>query len=326
MKRSILFLITLIFLLNFAGCTKKETAETEKPSVSVSILPLKYFTERICGDRYGINVLLPPGANPHMFEPQPSVIRSLAGSSALFIIGELEFEKAWLERFKSVNKDLTVVTTSEGADFVSYAGCDHEHNNHEHRHDCSHGHKHDHEHKNHDHGHDHHHDHHNHHHEGTDPHIWMSPREVKVIANNIFTYFASSDPENSEFYRNNLNAFLKDIEKLDMQIKTITQDIEAREFIIYHPALSYFARDYGLKEIAIEIDGKDPSPKQIIELINKAKEHNIKTVFVQKQFDRRAAETIAEEIGGTVTEIDHLSDDWINNLLTIARTLQLSEK
>ena len=322
MKKSILFLITLIFLLNFTGCGKKETPVTEKPSVSVSILPLKYFTERICGDNYEINVLLPPGANPHMFEPQPSAIISLAGSSALFIVGELEFEKAWLERFKSVNKDLAVIITSEGTDLISYTGCSHEHNKHDHRHDCSHGHKHDHEHKNHDQCHDdHHHD-----HEGTDPHIWMSPKEVKVIANNIFSYFVAADPENSDFYTNNLNAFLKDIQKLDMQIRTVTKDIEAREFIIYHPALSYFARDYGFKETAIEIDGKEPSPKQIIDLINKAKEHNIKTVFVQKQFDRRAAQTIADEIGGTVTEIDHLSDDWINNLRTIARTLQLSEK
>lgn len=306
-----LLLTAFVLFLMLSGCVKKSA--DEKPVISVSILPQKYFTERITGDKFEINVLLPPGVSPHTFEPAPSILAKLAGSEAYLILGEVEFEKAWMDKFMSVKKDLKVFNTTEGADYIEfYSDVDESEGDKEH-----HGHDHEHENDIEDDG---------HHHEGVDPHIWMSARQVKTIAQNTYKYISDIDPENAKFYKDNLDSFLKDLDKLDMQIKTILSEIRNRKFIIYHPALGYFARDYDLQEIPIEIDGKEPSPSQIKSVIDTARENGIRTVFIQKQFDSRMAQSIAEEIDGKVLQLDPLSEEWLNNMITIARTLQFEEK
>ncbi len=293
--------VALIFIILLSGCAEKPS--DRKPVISVSILPQKYFTERITGDKFEINVLLPPGVSPHTFEPAPSILTKLAGSEAYLILGEIEFEKAWMDKFMSVRKDLKVFNTTAGADYIKFDEDDDRHAHHERM---------DHDHV--------------HHHEGVDPHIWMSAREAKIIAENTCRYVSEIDPANGQFYKDNLDDFLKDLDKLDMQIKTILSDLKNIKFIIYHPALGYFARDYGLEEIPIEIDGKEPSPSQIRNVIDTARDQGIKAVFIQKQFDTRLAGSIAEEIGGAVVQIDPLSEDWINNLILVARTLQFEGK
>lgn len=287
-----LLITAFVFFVILSGCTKKIT--DAKPVISVSILPQKYFTERITGDKFEINVLLPPGVSPHTFEPAPSILTKLASSEVYFILGEVEFEKAWIDKFISVKKDLKVVNTTEGANYIESEVHD----------DIDHGHN----------------------HEKVDPHIWMSAREVKIIAQNTYNTILNIDPENKQFYKDNLDSFIKDLDKLDMQIKTILSGLENRKFIIYHPALGYFARDYDLKEIPIEIDGKEPSPSQIKKVIDTARENGITTVFIQKQFDSRMANSIADEIDGKVLQLDPLSEEWLNNMILIARTLQFEKK
>ncbi|MBN2858151.1 MAG: zinc ABC transporter substrate-binding protein [Candidatus Delongbacteria bacterium] len=295
-----LLFTAFVLTLMFSGCTGK--SGDSKPVLSVSILPQKYFTERITGDKFEINVLLPPGVSPHTFEPAPSILAKLAGSEAYLIIGEVEFEKAWMDKFISVKKDLKVFNTTVGADYIELdEDGDDQHQNHAHEEDA-------------------------HEHKGVDPHIWMSVSEVKIIAQNTFRFISETDPANEQFYKDNLEDFLKDLDKLDMQIKTILSGLKNRKFIIYHPALGYFARDYDLEEIPVEIDGKEPSPSQIKKVIDTARENGIKTVFIQKQFDSRMAKSIAEEIGGKVLQLDPLSEEWLNNMIIIARTLQFEEK
>ncbi|MBU4487354.1 MAG: zinc ABC transporter substrate-binding protein [Candidatus Delongbacteria bacterium] len=298
----------LILIMLIAGCSKKSV--NDKKILTVSILPQKFFVEKIVGDKFNVNVLLPPGVSPHTFEPSPSSLIELSKSDIYFIIGDLDFEKTWLEKFQSVNPKLIIKNTSEGVDFIT-------HEEHEDEDEENGGHE--------ESGHSEN-DSEKHHHSGIDPHIWMSPKEVKVLCKNILNGMIEIDNENKEFYQKNFESFENDLEKLDMQIRTILDKLENREFIIYHPALGYFARDYDLEEISIEIDGKEPSPEALKNIIDTAKENEIRTIFIQKQFDIRLAESIAGEINGKVMQLDPLSGDWINNMILIARTFQFEVK
>jgi zinc transport system substrate-binding protein len=286
---------TAIILLMILSCSKTKQ-ESHKNSITVSILPQKFFAEKITGGKFKINVLLPPGVSPHTYEPVLSFLKDLSESEIYFTVGQLDFEVTWMDRFKAVNPSLLIVETSKGADFIV---------SNEHHHEDEHA----------EHG-----------HEGADPHIWMSPKEVKVMCANMLEAILKADPLNKEFYQTNYDLFVKDLDKLDMQIRTMLSDLKQRKFIIYHPALSYFARDYGLEEISVEMNGKDPAPDDLKKLIDTALSDGIKTIFVQKQFDARQAESVASEIGGTVMPLDHLSEDWINNLILIARTIQYGQQ
>ncbi len=301
MKKSIFVLVTGIIIL-MSGCTKKETAT--KQYITVSILPQKFFVEKITGNRFEINVLLPPGVSPHTFEPPPSSLIQLSKSLIYFTSGHLDFEKTWFEKFRSVNPGMNIIDTSAGVELISNKGKD----NHEEEHEG--------EIEDQDH----------HEHAGIDPHIWMSVKEVKVQCKNILDAVIKTDPENKELYLKNFDTFILDLDKLDMQIRTMLTGLETRKFIIYHPALGYFARDYDLEEISVEMDGKDPAPEDLKNLIDTAKADGIKVIFVQKQFDTRQAESIASEIGGKVMPLDHLSEDWLNNMIAVARTFQFELK
>lgn len=297
MKKLIFILVTGIIIL-ISGCAKKEP-DTKK-YITVSILPQKFFVEKITGDNFEINVLLPPGVSPHTFEPPPSSLIQLSKSSLYFTAGHLDFENTWLEKFRSVNPGMNIIDTSVGVELISNKDEDPHEGEIE--------------------GQDH------HEHTGIDPHIWMSVKEVKIQCKNILDAVIKTDPENKELYLKNFEIFDLDLDKLDMQIRTMLTGLETRKFIIYHPALGYFARDYGLEEISVEMDGKDPAPEDLKNLIDTAKADGIKVIFVQKQFDTRQAESIASEIGGKVMHLDHLSEDWLNNMIAIARTFQFELK
>ena len=295
------YLILAAVIVIISACAKKE--QDINKYITVSILPQKFFVEKITGDKFRVNVLLPPGVSPHTFEPPPSSLIDLSKSLIYFTAGHLDFEKTWLEKFRSVNPEMNIVDTSIGVEFISNEEEEH-HDETEEVHEAE----------------------HEHHHEGIDPHIWMSVKEVKVQCRNILDAVAKADPSNAEFYQKNFDTFNNELDKLDLQIRTMLSELKTRKFIIYHPALGYFARDYNLHEISVEMDGKDPAPDDLRNLIDTAKSEGIKTIFVQKQFDSRQAESIASEIGGKVMPLDHLSEDWLNNMIAISRTFQFELK
>ncbi|MCK5760569.1 MAG: zinc ABC transporter substrate-binding protein [Candidatus Delongbacteria bacterium] len=277
-------LIIVIFTIILASCT---TELKQDNIISVSVLPQKYFIERIVGDKFNINVVIPPGSSPATYEPTPANLISLSHSPLYFRIGYIGFEKAWMEKITSVNPKMKIVDTSKGVKLITS----------------------------------------DHHHEGKEevgvnPHIWLSPSAVKIQAYNIYNSIIEIDKANAEFYKNNYELFIKDINKLDMQIKIMFKNITNRKFIVYHPAWSYFAKDYNLIQVPIEFEGKSPSPATIKNIIDIAKKENIKVVLVQKQFDTKQANAIAENIKGHVIQLDPLSEDWIMNMVKIARTFQ----
>ena len=293
-----------------------------KGQVSVSILPQQYFVKQIAGDAVEVNVMVGKGADPHTYAPKPKQMTALEKSDLYFAIG-IEFEEAWLPKFQKSYPNLKIVKTDEGVEKIKFEGhnehadhdhhhdAKHEHADHDHHHDAKHEHKHEHSHHDHKHehaGHDHHD--HDHHHGEFDPHIWLDPVLVKIQAKNIAAALSEKYPENKALFEANLAKFEARLDELDGFIKNTLANVKNREFIVYHPSWGYFAKRYDLEQIAIEVDGKEPKPAELKELIEEAKEHGVKVIFVAPQFSKKAAQTVAKESGASVVEIDQLPLDW----------------
>jgi zinc transport system substrate-binding protein len=154
-----------------------------------------------------------------------------------------------------------------------------------------------------------------------DPHIWLSPRDAKIMVENICDGLIQVDPQNRDYYIQNENEYLAKLDELDADINSSLAGITNRWFIVFHPAWTYFARDYNLTQVAIEIEGKTPSPKDVADVVQEAEEHNIKIVFASPEFDVKSAQTIAEAIGGRVALIDPLAPDYINNMYQVLSEL-----
>ena len=288
MGKKIFFLFLFIVILIGCGQNQHNKDKKEKPQVTVSILPQKYFVKRITGDLLSIHVMIPPGYSPHTYEPTPKQIKALTHSSIYFRIGYIPFENVWMDNILSANKQLQIVDTSMGVDLIKHTRT-----------------------------HTHHHD-----HRGIDPHIWLSPTAVKVQSKNILNALIKLDPANRATYMENYSEFINDIDLLIKETVAILSGLSGKKLMVYHPAWGYFARDYGLIQLPIEVDGKNPNPSEMKKIIDTAKREGIRFIFVQKQSDTRSAEAIASEIKGEVIQIDPLALNWLDNMNKIAFTFK----
>ncbi|EKU97731.1 ABC-type metal ion transport system, periplasmic component/surface adhesin [Leptolyngbya sp. PCC 7375] len=272
--------------------------------ITVSILPQEYFVEKIGGDRVEVNVMVQPGESPATYEPKPQQLKDLSEAEAYVSIG-VPFENAWMAKIQSANAQMLMIDSAQGIERLEMAA--HHHHDEDHTEEAEPDHEE--EHKEHDHA------------EGTlDPHIWLSPQRVKIQAQNIYQGLVTIDPDNEATYQANLTQFLGEIDQLDQQIKQNLVGIENREFIVFHPAWGYFAQDYDLEQVPIEIGGQEPSAAELGELIQQANAENIKVIFAQPEFSTKSAETIATEIAGEVLFITPLAPNWSDNLLQVSQT------
>ncbi len=287
----------------------KTTRTTSKPlDITVSILPQKYFIEKIGGNLVKVNIMVEPGASPATYEPKPQQMKALSEAEAYVSIG-VPFEKAWMERIKGANPQILVIDSAKGIKRMEMV----EHHHHEEE-EAEHDHDHDHEAEKAA---------TEEHHQGAeslDPHIWLSPQLVKIQAENIYRGLVEINPENQGEYQVNLAQFLTEIDQLDQQIQQNLAGIENRQFLVFHPSWGYFARDYDLEQISIEVGGQEPSAAELGEIVKEAQEENIKVIFAQPEFSTQSAEIIAQEIGGKVSLITPLAPDWSNNLLQVSQT------
>lgn len=257
--------------------------------VFVSILPQAYFVNRVGGDRVDVSVMVGPGHSPATYEPLPKQIAKLSKANLYFRVG-VPFENVWIHRVSKANPGMKVIDTRRGIDLLTMKT--HPHGGHARAHNHSEGLK--------------------------DPHVWLSLRLVKVLAKNICDALIAEDPAHKSFYQDNLTAFQGDLDKMDADISEILKNMRTRTFMAFHPAWGYFARDYSLKQVPIEIEGKEPTARTLAYIIEQAKEEDIKIVFVQKQFSTRSAEAVARAIHGRVVPIDPLARDYLNNMRKIA--------
>jgi zinc transport system substrate-binding protein len=245
----------------------------------VSIVPQKYFMEKIGGDLVDVSVMVPPGNSPATYEPKPKQMVSLSRARVYYAIG-VPFERVWLKKITAINPKMLLVHTEEGVEKTPMNA------------DKQSGIK--------------------------DPHIWLSPPLVMIQARNILRALLKIDPGNSSIYEKNYRIFIMEIVDLDAELRGIFLGKEGARFMVFHPAWGYFARTYGLKMVPIESEGKDPKPAALRRLIKKAKEHDINVVFVQPEFSIKSAKIIAKEIGGQVAFASPLALSWKKNLKEVA--------
>jgi len=287
----------------------------------VSILPQKTFVEAIGGDKVNVALMVKPGSSPHSYEPKPSQMKDINNADIYFSIG-VEFEEAWLPKFASQNKKMKIGNIAKGIEKLPMTEHHHDEDEHEDEHKEE---KEDHDHEKNDHNehanHDHEHE-DEHEHDSLDPHVWTSTANVKIIAKNIYNYLVKIDSKNETYYKNNYDKFISHVNKTDITIKKILIDTATgTKFMVFHPSWGYFARDYGLTQIAIEAGGKNPKPKQVAYLIDEAKEEKVKAVFTAPEFSDKVATQIAKEVGIPVIKVSPLNPKWSENLIQLANAI-----
>jgi zinc transport system substrate-binding protein len=267
-------------------------------NVYVSILPQKYFVERIASEHARVQVLVKPGKNPSTYSPSPDQIKRLTTSDIFFRIG-VPFENGFLHKIKAISGAIQIVDTRKGIvlremrshdetghiDTLGEPETDHQ--------DPT----------------------------GKDPHIWMSPLLVKTQATTMATALMAFDPENASAYGQNLEEFIQDLDKLHKRLSITLAPFQGETIFVFHPVFGYFTDTYGLNQMAIETMGKAPRGKQLSAIIKKAKSTKTRVLFVQPQFDQHAAQKIGAAVKGSVVSIDPLAFDYLSNMETIALTI-----
>lgn len=271
----------------------------DRLSVAVSILPAKYFVERIGGDKVDVFAVIPPGSNPVSYEPKPKQVARLS-KTPLYLSMGVPFERVWLQKLTQINASIEVVDATQGMIRRTMVA---------------------------------------HHHEGEtaeehaqhvdeqarDPHLWVSPPHVRLIANTIRDQLVQQMPAFADDFRRNHAAFVKEINQLDDEFNALFSTQKGpRSFMVFHPAWGYFADTYGLTQVPIELEGKEPGPRELAALILQAKQQGVKTIFVQPEFARKQAEIIAQEIGAEVVRTSVLVEDWLGNLRTVGAAFAAS--
>ena len=282
--KKLIYILTL-FILSGCGNT---TQKSEKPILTVTLEPLRYFTEAIAGDNYEVVSMVPKGGSPESYDPTPQQLVNLSKSQAYFRIGYIGFEQAWMKKLEANCPNMKIYDTSKGIDLIRDKG--HWHGDHFHE-------------------------------GGVEPHVWNSTQNALIIADNIYQALCELDSTHQEDYQKRLDVLKQTIRQTDANVRTLLENADST-FLIYHPALSYFARDYGLKQVSIEEGGKEPSPAQLKALIETCRNENVHTIFVQQEFDQRNAQLISNELGVNIVSINPLSYDWVKEMIRIAETLK----
>jgi zinc transport system substrate-binding protein len=275
------------------GRDAARAGEERRIDVVVSIVPQATFVERIGGEHVRAEVLVKPGQSPHVFEPTPRQMAALSDARAYFSIG-LPFEAALLGKIRGLNREIEIIDTGRGIErrhlegeqeLVGHAGLAETP-------------------------------------DGTDPHIWLSPRLVKIQARNICDGLASIDPARADTYRANLSSFLTDLDTLDAELTAAFAAVRGQSFFVFHPAFGYFADAYGLRQVPIEVAGKEPGPRELAAIVERARSEGVRIIFVEPQFSDKTARAVAREIGGAVVSVDPLARDYLANLRRIADEVQ----
>lgn len=284
------FLIVLFAVFLLVSCGNSSSKKQSEPAsvITVSILPQRTFVQKIAGDDFDVNVLIPPGSSPAAYTLRPSQLKDIAQSAVWFRIGYIGFEHSWKDKVAEANTEMKVVNLADGVDLI--ADQMEQHGDHVHM-------------------------------DGVDPHIWLSPKNVKQMAKTILDEVVQLKPENAETYRSNYEKFVASCDSLDSALKAKLAPYKNRKFIVFHPSLSYYARDYQLDQYSLESGGKEPTPSHLKSVVDMANRENIRVIYIQSEFDREHARVFADEIKGKIVQIWPLDPKWEENLNKITDLL-----
>ncbi len=288
----------VIFLISFIAFScnpphPDEKSDISKEIISVSILPQKYFLEKITGDHFHINVMVPPGFAPENFDPSPRQLNSLSNSKIYLRIGNIGFEQANMKSIEKNNAELKVYDLSKGVNFIH---SDHEHGK---AHAGDNG----------------------QHEQGADPHIWMSTVNGKIIAENVLNIMIENFPADSVFFRKKFQLLNEELNQIKKEWDDQKPVLKGKSFIIYHPALAYLAKEYDMEQLVLEFEGKEPPLGKIQSISKEAIRKQIKSLFIQKQFNTDNAIALASTLNARVVQIDPLDEDWPSQMRNILQTL-----
>jgi zinc transport system substrate-binding protein len=282
MNKKLLYCMFVLFLgvtFTFSGCNK--TSTRKKNMVSVSIAPIRYFVDRLTDHALQVNVMVPQGASHGTYSPTASQMQQLSDSRIYFRIGSLGYEQAFIHRLRDLNAEMIEVNLADHVELIRGETIDHGDHVHE---------------------------------GGIDPHIWLSPevmlKLLPVIRDNLIAAF----PELEELIQSNYPALLADMEIMHQEMQELVETLTHTSFLIFHPALTYLARDYGMRQVSIEHEGKEPSPGRLSRLIRDARAENIPIIFIQEEYDVRNAQLVAQETGARVVPLNHLAYQWFDNM------------
>ncbi len=277
---------SLFFLLLSLSCSSHAA---ERLQVTVSIIPQKILVQRIAGDLVEVQLLVQPGQSPATYEPTPRQMAELSGSRLYYRIG-VPFEEVWMGRIEKSYPDLEVLDARDGIELRVMEGVDGHHD-----HDHAEG--------------------------GRDPHIWLSPPLIKTMALRLRDRLAELDPSHRDIYVRNHAELVRSLERIDADIRATLAHLNSRRFMVYHPSWGYFADAYGLQQVPIESEGKEPGTKALTHLLEDARKEHVGAIFVQKQFSQHQARAVADAIGARVVVIDPLSQDYPENLRAVAKAM-----
>lgn len=273
----------IFFFLSLCLINHSLLLAEEAPYVLVSVAPHKFFVEKIAKTTVQVYLMVPAGASSHTYEPTPRQMLTASKANIWFTIGET-FESRAIQALKSYHPSLQIINLQTGLDLIRTDG------------DC---------------------------HRGCCPgcvdlHFWLSPRQAQIQAKTIANTLIAAFPEKSDFYQSNLLIFLKELQELDQQIQSILHATSNRQVLVSHPAYGYFCRDYNFQQFAIEIEGKDPTPHQLTKLLQDSKKMKFRTIFIQMQYNNKAAKLIAETLGACLVTLDPYSEEYFASMLEIA--------
>ena len=287
MKKKLIWLVFTALVVSSCGTPGGRSGER---TITVSIPPFRYFVEAVADTDFVVNVMLPPGADHHSWEPLPKQITALAGSEAFVINGKLGFELAWMRRFREVNPTMKIADLSQVIELIEPVG--------EEEHEGLGR-------------------------EGADPHYWLSPKEAYKIAAAVRDLVTELNPAGTDRYAVNYDELIAKIAEADSLVSSLLREAPSKTFMIFHPALTYMARDYGLEQISFEDEGKSPSPARMKELVDLSRERGIKIIFIQAEYDLKGAQVLAEETGATLVIIDPMNPEWGRAVVEIAEELRI---
>jgi zinc transport system substrate-binding protein len=292
MITTVLILFGVSSMVLTSGCLVSDRSE-ELDLVVVSIAPQKEVVEKIAGEDIEVVVMVPENVDPHIYSPTTGQLLKVSDADIYFELGSgIEFEELNMDTLKETNSAMKVFKMSEGVPTVSFE---------DHGIDGVEEDEHD--------------------HEGTDPHIWLDPLNMKIMAENVLDALIEEDPDNEGKYQTNYMDYVSSIDTKIQDIKDLLLPYANRSFLSYHPAWGYFADAFELVQIAVEDEGKEPGPQGIAKLIQQAKDENVTVVFVELQFDTSSAEQIADAIDGSVVRVDPLASDYLGNLWVTAQKM-----
>lgn len=284
MKR--IFFLFAIIICVLSGLSSCKTDGDTRMSVAVSLPPQASLLREITGDSIDIVTLMQADANPEAFEVTVGGMREVNDAAVYMKAGNLPFEQTLTERIGQSNPELRFVDMSDGIELIYGT---HAHGNHTHK--------------------------------VADPHTWTSVSNLKVIAANMLAAVSDVDPARKDYYTANYNRLVARLDSLDAAISSRLDSIGTRSFLIWHPSLSYFARDYGLEQIAVGQDNKEMTPGQLRDTHRHAADKGVKVMFIQQNFDARQAAVLADELGISIVQINPLDDDYLKQFNIIADAL-----